>query len=46
MKKCVVRVWNEEVRGARAEFKNAWCACGMKKCVMRGWNERMRGAFM
>jgi hypothetical protein len=35
MKKCVVRVWNKAMRGALAELKNDWCACGMKKCVVR-----------
>jgi hypothetical protein len=41
MKKGVVRVWNEERRGARVELKNAWCAGGMTKCLVRVWNEEM-----
>jgi hypothetical protein len=33
-----------EMRGARAELKYEWCACGMQKCVVRVWNEEMRFA--
>ncbi len=43
---CVVRVWNEEMRGARVELENEWCACGIKICVVRVLNADMRGALV